>query len=548
MSPRNRLITGFFLGFLGIALLLFLFLKDNSQNITQEEFQTLLENASRFEVDSNYLYFWSKNKEYRLLKDENLLSKVKERFPIQTRGNLFWLYALIAFIFLLIACGVYFLYRYKKSLKASPINIPSTLPNTQLTASSSPSHKPTTPILPSTSNITLEHLAGITQIKSQLLEIIDYLKNPDKYTSLGLRMPKGILLVGPPGVGKTMLAKALASQSGVPFFYQSGSSFAQIFVGSGAKKVQELFAQAKTCKQAIIFIDEIDSVGKVRGNGRNDEREATLNQLLTEMDGFDDSSNLIIFGATNKAEVLDPALLRSGRLDRKIYVDLPTLQERVEIFTLYLQNKDFDFSIQEIAKDCAGFSGAMIENLINESGLLMLRQNAKTLSIGHIQEAKQNLLFSLKKFPSLNATQREILSLYQSAKAFYAYHAKINFEKIALWDEESIYQFEEFLSKTQLLQLLSFYLSGNEALKFFKKQTYSCASDDLAQAKKIAQDFLEKYGMGETLFETNTHALILEAQNQLHTLLQQEQEKILSLSQTMLAKEHLNPKDLDEIF
>lgn len=533
MSPKNKLTLGSSLGLICIVLIAFLLLKDNSTNITREKFQTLLENASGFEVDANYLYFWNQNKEYRLLKDEELLSLVKNHYPIQARSTSTWIYIIISLIILASLLSIFF-YKRKK-LTRSSITPPSktSLPPPQSTL-----------IRPTHSKITLNHLAGISQIKSELLEIIDYLKNPQKYQNLGLRMPKGILLVGPPGVGKTMLAKALASQSGVPFFYQSGSSFAQIFVGSGAKKVQELFTQAKTCKNAIIFIDEIDSVGKIRGNGRNDERESTLNQLLTEMDGFTDSSNLIIFGATNNADVLDPALLRSGRFDRKIYVDLPTLQERIDIFKLYLHQKEFNFSIEEIAKECAGFSGAMIENLINEAGLLMLRNNATTLTAHFIHEARQSLLFSLKKFPSLNATQREILALYQSAKAFYATDAKIHFEKIALWNEESIYQIEDFLSQSELLHFIKFYLIGNEALKFYKNEPYSCAYEDLTQAKKLTQDFLEKYGMGETLFATNKEQLIDAAQQELQIFISNHQEKILVLSSIMLQKEHLVPQDI----
>lgn len=538
VKPKTKLLLGFSLGIVFIALMSFLFFKDYSRNITQEEFQSLLANASKFQVDKDYLYFYNQGKVYRLLRDEQTIAQVKEKYPIDTKSSYFWLFISLGILALLIL-GAFFFKRFKKqALKPSP-PLPSQQPQM-------PNHSPITPIQPN-ANIKLSSLAGIEMAKTELLEIIDYLKNPKKYTSLGLRMPKGVLLVGPPGVGKTMLAKALASEAGIPFFYQSGSSFAQIFVGSGAKKVQELFSQAKACSEAIIFIDEIDSVGKIRGEGRSDEREATLNQLLTEIDGFHDSSNLIIFAATNKPEILDPALLRSGRFDRKIYIDLPTLQERAKIFELYLQNKTYDFPIAEIAKDCAGFSGAMIENLINEAGLLMLRQGLNILTLTHLQQAKQNLLFSLKKAPSLNANQREILSLYQSSKAFYAFQAGILFDKVALWDEESIYQFEEFLSKTELFNLLKFYLSANEALKLFKNEPYTCASQDLAEAKNIARDFMDKYGMGGSLFGGNIENLITQAQEELKPLLLQNQHKIFSLSDLMLQKEHLTPVDLREI-
>lgn len=536
MKPKTKLILGFSLGIVFLLLMSFLFFKDYSRNITQEEFQSLLANASKFQVDKDYLYFYNQGKVYRLLKDDQTIAQVKEKYPIDIKFSYFWIFILGAVLIALILV----IMLYKKIKKPARRITPSN-PSVQQ------SQTPITPIQPNT-NITLDSIAGIENTKTEFLEIIDYLKNPKKYTSLGLRMPKGILLVGPPGVGKTKLAQALASEAGIPFFYQSGSSFAQIFVGSGAKKVQELFAQAKSCSEAIIFIDEIDSVGKIRGEGRSDERESTLNQLLTEMDGFHDSSNLIIFAATNKPEILDPALLRSGRFDRKIYIDLPTLQDRIKIFELYLQNKHYDFSILEIAKDCAGFSGAMIENLINEAGLLMLREGLSTLSFNHILQAKQSLLFSLKKAPSLNTKQREILALYQSTKAFYAFQAGIIFEKIALWDEESIYQFEDFLSRTELLHLLKFYLSANEALKLFKEESYTCVSRDLAQAKSIAQNFLHRYGMGQSIFEENPQSLIHQAQEELKPLLSQNQSKIFALSELMLEKEYLTPSDLLEIF
>ncbi|WP_027327781.1 AAA family ATPase [Helicobacter pametensis] len=537
MKPKTKLILGFSLGLVFAALMAFLFLRDYSQNITQEEFNALLANASKFETDENYLYFWNQNKEYKLLKDDQVLAQVKEKYPIQTRSN--WLFISICVIVfaLLVALIFYFFYQKNKKSFSTPIQSSPHITNKQESISpSQPDPK-----------ITLDSLAGISKIKTDLLEIIDYLKNPKKYSSLGLRMPKGVLLVGPPGVGKTKLAKALASQSGVPFFYQSGSSFAQIFVGSGAKKVQELFLQAKKCKHAVIFIDEIDSVGKIRGHGRSDERESTLNQLLTEMDGFLDSSNIIVFGATNNPEVLDPALLRSGRFDRKIYIDLPTLQERIEIFNLYLKQKDFNCSIKELAKDCAGFSGAMIENLINEAGLLMLRNGRSILTLDDFKEAKQTLIFSLKKFPSLNQEQREILALYQSAKALYAHKYNIAFEKVALWEEESIYYLQDFMSKTQILQTLKFYLCGNEALKLFKQEPYNCAKDDLAKAKMITREFLEHNGMGTSLFDQNPEPIIAQAQEELITFLTQSQEALHKLSNLMLAQEHLTPKDCDAL-
>jgi len=255
-------------------------------------------------------------------------------------------------------------------------------------------------IKPISSNITFKDVAGIKEIKEELEEIVDFLNNPTKYNKFGVKLPKGVLLVGAPGVGKTLIARAVAGEAKVPFFYQSGSSFVHIYVGMGAKKVRELFIQAKLNAPSIIFIDEIDAVGKVRSGHSNDEREATLNELLTQMDGFDGESGVIVIAATNKIEVLDDALLRAGRFDRRLYIGLPNIEDRKQILKLYLKDKNSKLNIEKLANETVGFSSAALSTLVNEALLNMIKNNRKVLNYSDIEVAKNKLEFDFSYISS----------------------------------------------------------------------------------------------------------------------------------------------------
>ena len=366
---------------------------------------------------------------------------------------------------------------------------------------------------------------------------------------MGIRLPKGVLLVGPPGVGKTMIAKAVAGEAGVPFFYQSGSSFVQIYVGMGAKRVRELFLRAKAKSPSIIFIDEIDAVGKARGGTRNDEREATLNQLLTEMDGFEDSSGVIVIGATNKIDVLDEALLRSGRFDRRIYVDLPDLSEREKIFEVYLRDKHYDFSISEVARLCVGFSGAAIASLVNEAALSALRRQSNVIQKEDILNTKDKVLLGKKKMLSFSEEEKQILATYQSAKALSAYWLDIDFDKISLISESFKEIDKELVSKTEMSNKIKIHLAGSIAVEMLYHQVFSNAKDDIAKAKQIALQMCDDYGMGKKLMaDSSDVAEILEqCKKEMQEFLTNAKPLLQKLSHSLLEQERLHKDEIKAI-
>ncbi|PKK95802.1 MAG: cell division protein FtsH, partial [Tenericutes bacterium HGW-Tenericutes-4] len=271
-------------------------------------------------------------------------------------------------------------------------------------------------------------VAGAKEEKEELQEIVEFLKNPTKFTELGARIPKGVLLVGPPGTGKTLLAKAIAGESGVPFFSISGSDFVEMFVGVGASRVRDLFEQAKRSMPCIVFIDEIDAVGRQRGaglGGGNDEREQTLNQLLVQMDGFDANEGIIIIAATNRPDVLDPALLRPGRFDRQIYVNIPDVLGREKILEVHARNKPIssDVDFQSIARLTSGFSGADIENLLNEAAILAARANRTHINAKDISEGINKVIMGpQKRSRMVTERDRKITAYHEAGHALLHYY------------------------------------------------------------------------------------------------------------------------------
>ncbi|MDE7255995.1 MAG: ATP-dependent metallopeptidase FtsH/Yme1/Tma family protein, partial [Helicobacter sp.] len=404
-------------------------------------------------------------------------------------------------------------------------------------------------VSPTMCNVTFDDVAGIKEVKEELEEIIDFLKNPKKYQQFGTKLPKGVLLMGPPGVGKTLIAKAVAGEAGVPFFYQSGSSFAQIYVGMGAKRVQDIFRKAKLAAPSIIFIDEIDAVGKARGSLRNDERETTLNQLLTEMDGFEDSKGVIVIGATNKIDVLDEALLRSGRFDRRIYVELPDFYERIKILEVHLRNKHYELDLEEVSRLSVGFSGAALAALVNEAALHALRRKSKQLTMEDILASKDKVVLGKRKQLSFSDEEKKILATYQAAKALSAYWMEMEFEKISLMNE-GIKEFDkELFSRSELFNKIKILLSGIIALEINYGEGYSNCEEDLSKAKALAQEMAERYGMGSKLIGDTSDALqiLSDAKNEMREFFENAKPALRSIEERLLEQERLSKEEIRDI-
>ena len=364
--------------------------------------------------------------------------------------------------------------------------------------------------------VTFNDVAGVDEAQEELVEVIEFLKSPGKFTKLGGKLPKGVLLVGPPGSGKTLLARAVAGESKVPFFSMSGSEFVELFVGMGAARVRDLFSQAKTKAPCIIFIDELDALGKARGlgfTGGHDEREQTLNQLLVEMDGFDPTVGVILMAATNRPEILDPALLRAGRFDRHILVDRPDKKGREDILTVHLRNitVDSDVDIASIAGMTPGFVGADLANLINEAALLAVRHNKEKVGMQEFQEAVERIMAGLeKKNRLINPKEREIVAYHETGHALVALALpetdpvkKISIVPrgvAALGYTLQVPTEDRFLmTKTELLNKIAVLLGGRAAEEIHFEDISTGAHNDLAKATDIARSMVKEYGMSKEL-------------------------------------------------
>ncbi len=401
-------------------------------------------------------------------------------------------------------------------------------------------------IKPVTSDITFADVAGIEEVKEELGEIVDFLKNPQKYHAFGVKMPKGVLLAGPPGVGKTLIARAVAGEAGVPFFYQSGSEFVQIYVGMGAKRVRELFAAAKQYAPAIIFIDEIDAVGKARGTGRNDERESTLNQLLTQMDGFEESSNIVVIAATNQYDSLDNALLRAGRFDRRVFVSLPGIQEREAILSVHLKGKHYDVDIAALAKATVGFSGAALSTLVNEAAIHALRHQHTTITMEDFDAVKAKVLLGKKKLLTFTPYEKEIQATYQAARALCACWYEVDFEKVSILNGFLMEMEHEITSKTRLQAKLKVYLAGYVASELYYHEIFTNCAEDIRKAKKIAEEMVQVYAMGDGIYAAaiDSASLIDEAIEDLEEFLHKMQPAVENLKQRLMEKEVMSREEV----
>lgn len=515
LQKTKTLYVGLLAIFFAGILLSILFLKQETQLISATQLQNLMQHNLPHiaTIKGEYLYFSLDNVHYKVAKESVDLQTFGKKVPLEIQGewNLWRNAVEIIVIFGIIFIALLFFFAFKQSKNIH--NTQKQMKYKQESAYSNAAKSLVNEALmlqhikPITSNVTFADVAGISEAKNELEEIIDYLKFPKKYQDFGVKLPKGVLLVGVPGVGKTLIAKALAGEAKVPFFYQSGASFVQIYVGMGAKRVHDLFTKAKLNAPSIIFIDEIDAVGKARGGMRNDEREATLNQLLTEMDGFEDSSGVIVIGATNTMESLDEALLRSGRFDRRIFVELPNLEERIKILEVHTRGKNCDFDFEEISKLCVGFSGAALASLVNEAALNAIKRDSQVITKEDILNVRDKVMIGVRKKLSFSLKEREILAYYQAAKAFSAYTLETPFEKITLMSDGLKYGDKEFLSQNEMENQIKIYLSGIAALELLFKERYSHAKEDLDKAKIIAHKMVESYGMGEYLLGSKNDVL-----------------------------------------
>ncbi len=363
--------------------------------------------------------------------------------------------------------------------------------------------------------VTFKDVAGAKEAKEELMEIVDFLKGPDKFISFGAKVPKGVLLVGPPGTGKTLLAKAVAGEADVPFISISGSEFVEMFVGVGAARVRSLFQKAKKQAPSIIFIDEIDAVGRRRGaglGGSHDEREQTLNQILVEMDGFDTKTNVIVMAATNRPDVLDPALLRPGRFDRRVVIDLPDINEREEILKIHAANKPLsdDVDLRRVAERTSGFSGADLANLLNEAAILAVRRGKQKIEQSEVLESIEKVMLGPERKSRVLSEQEKKITAYHEAGHALVAHSLPHTDpvhKVSIVSRGSAggytlnvpEQDKRLHSRQEFIERISVMLAGHAAEKIVFGDVTTGASNDLERATSLAKSLVTRFGMSEKL-------------------------------------------------
>ena len=432
--------------------------------------------------------------------EELIKDNVGYKFYIVPASNNYWLSILVSFLPYIIM-GVIFFFLFRGIMKS------------QGGAGGAFDFAKSTAKLSKGKSVTFKDVAGCDEEKEEMVEIVDFLKNPRKYNEIGARVPKGVILVGPPGTGKTLLAKAVAGEAGVPFFSISGSDFVEMFVGVGASRVRDMFKTAKENAPCIIFIDEIDAVGRQRGaglGGGHDEREQTLNQLLVEMDGFNGNTGIIIMAATNRPDVLDPALLRPGRFDRQITISNPDVRGREAILAVHARNKHLspDVRLGDVAQRTPGFSGADLENLLNEAALLAARDNRKVITPRDIDEATDRVMMGpAKKSKKYTEKERKLVAYHEAGHAVIGIKLEnaSQVQKITIvprgqaggynlmMPKEETY----FHTKTQMLETITGFLGGRVAEELVFNEVSTGASNDFQNATNIARSMVTQYGMSE---------------------------------------------------
>lgn len=532
-----------------VLLVLVALLRNDTKAIDYKMYETFLETNSvlKAKIESNEVILFTIDGKYSIVKDGVDINKLLQHVPVEVvKENPFLQDLLvIGILFTMIV----FLVLYGRKKREAEQKKEKDKYNAY-----APELFTKTVINPTTSDYKFSDIAGISEVKEELQEIVDFMKNSSKYKKMGITLPRGVLLVGPPGVGKTMIAKAVAGEAEVPFFYQSGASFVQIYVGMGAKRVRELFSYAKAHAPSIIFIDEIDAVGKARGGMRNDERESTLNELLTQMDGFEDSSGVIVIGATNKMDVIDEALLRSGRFDRRVFIPMPDIEDRLKILNIYLEGKNFDGEVKNIAKMSVGFSGAALSTLVNEAAINALRNKKDVIKEEDFVAVRQKVLLGKRKVLNFSEEEKQIQSTYQAAKALSAFWFDIDFDKITIVNDRLKDLDLEIESKTAMFSKIKVYLSGIAITKIKYNETFSNSTDDLQRAREIAKNMSELYGMGRGLvpYPDDIATILDEAKNEVEKFLLGMSIPLEIISKKLFEDESISKTEIkkivDEIF
>ena len=526
-----------------IVLLSIVYFKDDSRYITEREFSELVraDQIKRAHIEDGTLSFVYDGKRYKILTDIVNLKELSNHALITKEednesGGISAILVIFTFAFFL------FVY-YFETVLARRRRMDGTA------RQSASSGGELGDLSPSVSDVRFSDVAGISEVKDELIEIVDFLKNPAKYRNFGIKLPKGILMIGEPGVGKTLIAKAVAGEADVPFFYQSGASFAEVFVGVGARRVRELFAKAKSCAPAIIFIDEIDAVGGKRGIGRNDEREATLNQLLTEMDGFEENSGVMVIGATNKINLIDDALLRSGRFDRRVFIGLPNYKDRIEILKIYLEGKRCSANINKVSRLCVGFSGAGVATLVNEAAINALKRGSDTIELSDFENVRMRVFYGVQKSRILTEYEKEIQAFYQGAKALSAYWYSFDFEKIELLNDKFLNEDFEIESKTQILNQIKVLLSGMAALQIHKNDAFSNSASDVKQAIALAQKMVFELAMGDSFTPSaqSVNKILQDCYDEVSEIIRTMQDKLNQISKQIFVYEFITFEDVQKI-
>ncbi len=445
-----------------------------------------------------------------------------------------------------------------------------------------------------TPTVTFEDVAGVEEAKQELHEVVDFLKSREKFQSLGARIPRGLLLIGPPGTGKTLLARAIAGEAGVPFFSISGSEFVEMFVGVGASRVRDLFDQAKRNTPCIIFIDEIDAVGRHRGaglGGSHDEREQTLNQILVEMDGFDTNTSVIVLAATNRPDILDPALLRPGRFDRRVILDRPDINGRVAILKVHSSGKPLDESVnlEMLAKETAGFSGADLANLVNEAAILAARRGKKTIETKEFEESIDRVMAGPeRKSRRISPKEKEVTAYHEAGHALVArmlpnidpvHKISIVARGMALGYTKTLSEDRYMWTRSQFNDTLASLLAGHVSEELTFNEMTTGAADDIERATKLARKMVTDYGMSDKLgprtfghkeelvflgreiseqrnysekvaqqIDDEVHNIIQHAQEVARRILTENRPKLIQIAERLIAHETLEGEELESLF